>query len=219
MATYLLIIFAVLAVAVLMARLRIRFEISEDRRLLYFGLGNTGSEIDLAKRTGVFQFFGLRIITYRLSTSKEKAEAKRKLKKPREVGIKAKRKRRRRPVKSWLQVIPQGSLALGKYGFGLLKAVSIEQADATIHAGFDSPDLTGKAFGYYQAALATAPSLVGRVQFQPDWAGPSFAGEARLAANLPAYKLAYQTLLLVFRLPVMKIIKLAIGTKEGVQDD
>ncbi|MCP4684479.1 MAG: hypothetical protein GY867_03425 [bacterium] len=100
----------------------------------------------------------------------------------------------------------------------LLRASIIEQAEGEIEGGFDSPDLTGQAYGFYSAAMGAAPALAGRFRYVPDWTGASFSGAARLTVALPMYRLAARTTVLIWRLPIRKIVKLAIGEKGGVQD-
>ena len=214
---YAFITIAVLIVALLVLRLRLRLEISSDRKLLFAGLGQTGPEFDFRSRTGVVRLFGLRTKQFRLGGRKpEKKE--READKARRAEKKPPKAKRKRSPKEIVKILPQCLRALGKYLLGLLKAAIVEQAEGEIEAGFDAPHLTGELFGFYQAALAAAPGVVGRVRYIPDWTGQSFSGSVRCSVAWPVYKLIWQTTLLVFRLPVRKIIKLAIGTKEGVQD-
>jgi hypothetical protein len=91
----------------------------------------------------------------------------------------------------------------------------IEEARARVVAGFESPDQTGIAFGYYQAALGIAPAFVGRVQFVPDWMGPSFTASGRLAVAIPLYKLIWRTTLLVLQLPSIRTLRMAIKKEKG----
>ncbi len=214
---YVLIAIAVLIGLLPMLRLRLRLEISSNRRLLFLGLGRSGPEFDFRANRGVVRLFGLRIGQFRL----DEEEAR---KKDRQAGkvARAERKpakpKRKRSIKDIVAILPQCLMALGKCSIGLLKAAVVEQAEGEIKAGFESPHLTGELFGHYQAALAAAPSLLGRVRYIPDWTGPSLSGLVRCSVAWPVYRFVWQTILLVGRLPVRKIIKLAIGTKEGVQD-
>jgi hypothetical protein len=219
---YLLIAIIVLLGALLLARLRLRLEISDDRKLLFVGLGRTGPEYDFRTGRGVFRLFGFRTREFVLARGKKsvKEEIKEAVRqeKAEEAKTKKAKPKRKRSIKDIAAIVPQSLKALGRYLLGLMKSAVVEQAEGEIEAGFEEPHLTGQLFGYYQAALGVAPSLVGRVAYVPDWSGASFSGAVRCAVAWPVYRLAWQTTLLVFRLPVTKIVKLAIGTKEGVQD-
>jgi hypothetical protein len=114
-----------------------------------------------------------------------------------------------------LRILPESLGALWGYFVGLLKAAIIERAEGEIEAGFDAPHVTGQVYGCYQAALAIAPALAGRFQYTPVWTGSSFSGALRLSIAWPVYRLIWQTMLLMSRLPIRKLVKLAIGEKRG----
>jgi hypothetical protein len=118
----------------------------------------------------------------------------------------------------FLPLLPKCAKALHGYSFGILRSIIVEELQAEIEAGFDSPDLTGLTFGYYQAALAAAPGVVGRVEYRPDWTGASFSGQARGSVALPLYRLLGRSIVLVYQLPLREILKLAIGRRRGGQD-
>lgn len=217
----------VLALLFLLTRLRLRLNLATDRKLLFVGLGRSGPEFHLGEKKGELRLFGLKLFSFETGKEKKKegtkdkkvrkevTEAIKKEKKP-EPG-KAKQKRRR-SLKDIVGIIPQCSKALWLYFIDLLKAAIIEEAEGEIEGGFDAPDLTGQAFGFYQAAIGAVPALAGRFRYTPDWTGASFSGAVRLTVALPIYRLVGRTILLIWRLPVMKIVKLAIGEKGGVQD-
>jgi hypothetical protein len=210
----------ILILAAALLRVRLRLEISTERRILFVGLGRSGPEIDFVKREGVLKLFGLRLKRFSLDHSRpaegttqpasaESSETTRTPSKP---------STRRRSIKSILEIVPQCTSAFWKYGLGLLRNTIVVEAEAEIEAGFDTPDITGQAFGYYQAALAAAPGLFTRVSFIPNWTGRTFSGSARLSLAWPMYRLLWQTTLLFWRLPKRKIYRLAIGDKKGVRD-
>jgi hypothetical protein len=213
-----IVIVLLLLAAICLLRLRVRFELGTDRRLLFVGLGRSGPEFDFVRRVQSFKLFGRTIKSAPMRKPDEKAAPK--PEKPAEADDKRteKKSKRVRPWHEVIGIIPKCTGALQRYSFGLLKSVVVEELDAQIEAGFEQPDLTGQLFGYYQAALAAVPSVVGRVQYQPDWTGASFAGSARLAVALPLYRLLYRTFLLICQLPLRRLIKLAIGKKRGGQD-
>jgi len=206
-----IIILALLLAAICLLRLRLRFELGSDRRLLFVGLGRSGPEYDFVRRVQSFKLFGRCIKSTPMKKVDKAAE-------PKPEAQPRKKAKRVRPFGDILRAVPEVSRALWRYTIGLLKSVMIEELEADVQAGFYEPDLTGQLFGYYQAALAAAPSVVGRVHYTPDWTGASFAGQARVAVALPLYRLLYRTLILICQLPLRRLIKLAIGKKRGGQD-
>jgi hypothetical protein len=214
---YVILILAAAILLLLTLRIHLKLEISGDRRLLFAGLGRTGPEFDFVGKRGAIRLFGFSISTFDLGKKKAREPAPTvRTEKPAKKG--APKAKRLRPLRSIIAIVPQCSRALWRYFTGLLKAAMVEEAEADIQAGFDSPDLTGYLFGYYQAAMATVPLVGSRVRYTPDWTGASFSGVARLSLAMPLYRLAWLTFWLVLSLPVMKIIKLAIGRKKGVTD-
>ena len=162
-----LIIITVLAVLFLVTRLRLRLNLASDRKLLFVGLGRSGPEFHLGEKSGELKLFGYRILTFETGAKKSAEEKlrrqKTKAEKKKEKSKAAKPKARRfRSVTDILAIVPQSSRALWWYSIELLKAGVIEQAEGEIEGGFDSPDLTGQAFGFYQAALGAVPALAGR---------------------------------------------------------
>lgn len=212
---YVILIIVLLMAAVTLLRIRIRFELTPDRRLLFVGLGRTGHEQDFVARVGRIKLFGVAVKTI---SGVEKKEAEPEKKPDREKKPKKKKPGRKRSMGQLLGVVPGVLSAVGNYMWSLVKSIKVEELHGEIVAGFDSPDATGQAFGYYQAALAMAPSVVGRVQFRPDWTGQSFGGSARVALAIPLYRIILRTIVLIFKLPLRKLIKLAIGKKKGDQD-
>ncbi len=230
--TYVLITTAVLIGLLLALRLRLRMELSSERRLLFIGLGRSGPEYDFRTKRGVVRLFGREFREFRLGSSvsftetiksrleskfgdraveSDKAKSEEKDKKDKEE------KKRTRSIRDIVAIVPECLRGLRKYTIGLLQAAIVERAEAEIEAGFEQPHLTGQAFGYYQAVVGAVPAL-SRVQYAPVWSGQAFSGSADLQVAWPIYRLFWLTTLLLARLPVMKIVKLAIGSKEGAQD-
>ena len=218
---YFLLIILVLLILLMLVRIRVRFRFGPDRRLVFVGLGRTGPEFDLAERVGRVRLCGLKVGQFAIDREKKKApETPRAPKPPKPVKGKPKAKKRtRRPTFAQLRaMVPSAAKAAWNYSIGLLKAVIVEELNGEITAGFDSPDLTGKVFGYYQAALGAVPAIAGRFAYIPDWSGPSISGAVRGSVALPVYRLVFLTIRLVFQLPLRELIKLAIGRKKGGQD-
>ena len=216
---YFLIGIIALLTALMLLRLRIRIDISGERKLLFVGVGRTGPEFDFSAKRGVLRFAGFNLRKFELQKNGKRKQREAEPEAA-EAGkaAKKKKKKRRRPVGETVTLLRESAGAIWKYILGLLAATIVERADGEIEAGFGSPHLTGQAFGYYQAALAAAPRLFGRIQYIPDWNGPAFSGAVHASVAWPLYRLVWETMVLVARLPLRKIVKLAIGTKEGVQD-
>ena len=212
---YVLLTAVLILAALLLVRLRLRVEISPESRILFVGLGRTGPEIDFVRREIQIRLSGLRTMRFsfrRHLTGVKTVGAEEPPAETKKLSAKPKRTRSARAV---VDILPQCLGALWRYFVGLLQAAIIEQAEGEIEAGFDAPHVTGQVYGCYQAALAIAPALVGRFQYTPVWTGRSFSGTLRLAVAWPVYRLIWQTMLLIWRLPIRKFVKLAIGEKKG----
>lgn len=207
---YVVIIIVFFAAVMLVLNLRMRLELSGERRLLFVGLGRTGPQIDFKSRVIRLQLWGWTLKTTAFGKQDRKAEpSKPQKKKPKE------KSKRLRSWRDFLGVLPVVLDAVGSYMLRLLGSVAIEEFRGEIKGGFPSPDLTGQAYGYYQAALGTIPALAGRFSFVPDWTGPSLAGSIQLSLTLPLYRLMWHTSVMIIRLPLKKLISLAIGKKRG----
>ena len=215
---YILIIIAFLlglTVSLLLLRVRIRLAIDGDRRLLFLGLGRSGPEVNLATRQGEFKLFGRPVRSFDVGKGREKPAKKAAVKK------KAKPKRKPARQRSWgdlLKLVPRILRASGGYLVGLVSDAIVEEARGEIEGGFDEPHLTGQAFGFYQAALAVVPGMAGHFAYTPDWTGASFTGSARVCVAWPVYRLVYRTGRLLLLIRIMRLIRLAIGTRKGESD-
>ena len=214
---YFILAIIILIGSVLLLNIRIRIELDKDRRLLFFGLGRSGAEYDFMSRINRLKIFGLNIKTIAPEKEPGVKPAKTKVKPPKEKPPKKKRKRER-SLTDFLRILPQCLQPLGIYMLELIKGAAVEEFEGEIEGGFDTPDLTGQAYGYYQALLGAVPAVVGRLRYYPNWTGASISGAVRVSVIIPLYKLLYRSLVLVFRLPLRKLLKLAIGTKKGEQD-
>jgi hypothetical protein len=213
---YVLAILVFLSVAVMLLRVRLRFQVADDKRLLFVGLGRSGSEVDFRTKTGVIKLFGLRIRAFPVSRKRkppvpaEAAAAKEK--------CKHKKVKRVRSKTDIVTVVSQSAKPSWQYLTGLVRSSSVEELEGNVVGGFESPDMTGRAYGWYQALTGAVPVLAGRFTYEPDWNGASFAGALRVSVGLPLYLVLFHSILYMFRLPLRQIIKLAIGKKEGEQD-
>lgn len=228
---YILLAVVLIITAILMLRLRVRARLDSNHRLLFVGLGRSGPEMDFVKQEGVFKLFGITIKHFKMGEEekqkeeREKREEQEGKEKPSEEAAAAKKQPKkpgrirrlgsRRELMDFARTVIS---ATWKYLVETVKSLIVEQFEGEIEGGFDSPHLTGEAYGYYQAIIGAVPALAGRFNYIPDWNGPSLTGSLRVSVALPLYRFAYQTLRYWLRLPLRKIIKLAIGKKKGEQD-
>ena len=208
---YLILIFAIVAVAIialLLLRLRLRCRIGEDQRSLFAGLGRTGVELDWVTKNGYVKLFGYSLKQFPLEKSQpDKKEVVSETAEP------AKDKKVR-SVNDYISVLKSSFGPIWHWLVSLLRATKFEELQGDIKAGFDSPDLTGQTYGYYHALVGAVPVLSGRINYYPDWDGASFKADFNASLAMPLYSLVGRTIQLVFRLPLRKIINLAIGKKK-----
>ena len=208
---YFLIILALIISSILALRLRVRFEIDAHRRVLFAGLGRSGPEYDFMTKLVTIKLFGMKLKT--VSTEKKAKPVKKepkieKVPKPKRVW----------PFDKIIEQIPPVSQAFWKYSRSIMKATIVEELNGKIEAGFDSPDTTGRVFGYYQAVAGAVPAIGRHLEYIPNWTEATFGGSARGSVALPLYKLVFRTIILLINLPLREIIKLTIGYKERSHD-
>ncbi len=194
-------------------KLRLKFSFGQGDRLLFIGIGKSGPELNFVDKVGVIKIAGVKLKSFSLQKS-EKKEKSEKIKKEKPK----KEKKRTRSIKQAVSLLPNLLNSLGHFFLGLLKSIIVEEFQGKIEAGFDSPDNTGIVYGYYQAALASAPNVMSRVQYTPIWNDSGFSVNIRGSIALPLYKIIYQFSKFAISLPLRELIKLAIGTKKGAQD-
>lgn len=210
---YIAVTFVVLLVALSLLHLRVRAEVAPGRKQLFFGLGRSGVLIDFSTGTKRWLLWGMRGRSSHLVADKsDNLDSQRELKKPKAKAPKT--GRRLPPARDLIRLLPRTGKAAMAYGRSLLRALELEELRADVTAGFDSPDLTGQAFGYYQAALAAAPQVIGRLHYTPDFSGASFAAEGTAGVSMPLYRLIFSTMWLIVRLPIIEIMKLVIGRRK-----
>ncbi len=209
------ILLAVLFLLALLTLLRIRVKLGlyPNVKTLFVGLGNSGIRIDISGKKSSIILAGrtIRTRSIKAKTIKQRPEAKIKT---------SKRKRflRSLPFKQVVAVIPNTIKAFWDYFFSILKSAAIEEFDGEINAGFGPPDITGMAFGFYQATLAGIPGIDKRFKYIPDWNGLSFQGQLRLSVSIPLYRVLFRTMVVAWQLPLRDLLKLAIGTKKAMPE-
>lgn len=204
-------ILGALLLLLLLLRVRLRVIYSPDLRTAGLTLGRrTGFEADFLSFRGTVRVAGIPVYRMDLHRKSRAAEEETTREGTEKVTIEAAGKPTR-PLGERVAVVrenlPQAWRAAKDYLRSLYRATRVEELSARIEAGFSSPDETGKALGYYNAALGTAPKLVSHVQFVPVWLGPSFAGSGRLTLAIPLYRLLWSTIVLLWRFPSRKLIK------------
>lgn len=213
---YAVLILVVLVVGVLILRIRVRLELSDDTRVLFVGLGRSGPEFDFAAQRGILKLFGIRIKAFSLE-KKAKVEPS-EIPDVEEIQKVAKKKRPKPDWRQVLEIVPKVATASFRYLARLVRGVIIEQAEGTIRAGFEEPDVTGQVYGYYQCLAGAIPGLAGHLTYVPVWDEPTFSGRARFTAALPLYRLAWATVRLLVDLPIRKLYRVFIGSKRGADN-
>jgi len=197
-----------------MLRIRFRAEFNADNRIIFFGLGRSGPEIDFIAGVGRFRLFN-----YELG----KFAVKRVPRNFSEAGdfagtIRREAKLREKTAGQAWSIFKRSLKPLYNFFVSLFKATVIEEMKAEVAGGFDDPALTGSTFGYYQAAIGAVPALAGRVNYYPDWMGASLSGSFKMSVALPLYRLVGSFIRLLWQLPLREIAKMAIGKKKGASD-
>lgn len=212
----LLIILAVLIallLGLLMLHLRLRCYLNRDEKSLFAGLGRSGIMIDLVNKTGQVRLFGFGFRPFPLEKGKapHKERAKPKIK---ESVSEIEQPKKERPIRDILSVLKLSVMPVWRYIVSLFRAARFEELSGNIKGGFESPDLTGQTYGYYHALVGAVPAFSGRLNYTPDWEGSSFQADLKASLVMPLYSVVGRTIQLAYRLPLRKIINLAIGKKK-----
>lgn len=195
-------------VLITLLHIRVRLSIESNLKTLFVGLGRTGVLTNFTDQTRSIIVSGKSLKTSPI----EEELLKPKKEKP------AKKSKRTRPFSDIVAIIPDTFRAFGKYIYSVVKSIIIEEFGAEVKVGLPDPYLTGIAFGYYQAAVGAVPFLGRHFKFTPDWNEVSITGGLKTTVSIPLYKIIYRTTVLVFGLPLRKLVKLAIGRKDRKQN-
>lgn len=228
---YVVLAFLIVLTAILLLRLRVRFELSHDRRLLFVGLGHSGPEFDFANRVTRVKLLGFTVKSIpRLQKSVYEEEREERGEHLEKITVKheeeleklrlADRGKAAPPSRQQegLALVRENRRALWDYLKGLWHAIAIEELEGQVRGGFDRPDITGQAYGYYHALMGAVPAFAGRFQYVPDWLGGPFTGSMRVTVAVPLYVVVYRTIVLLIQLPVRRILQFVRGKKKGVQN-
>lgn len=191
-----------------MLHIRIRVVWGDDKKILFVGLGRSGPELDFNSKKGRLCLFNFKIKEF--SFEKETEKGKEKPDKP--IRKKTDKPKKQRSYKNMLNMLPLLMKEFFTYMKNILSSLIVEELEADIEAGFDAPHLTGQVYGYYQAALAAVPSVMNRIHYSPNWTEQTFSVSTKGSISLPLYKLIWWTIILLWRLPLRDLYKLAIGT-------
>lgn len=88
---------------------------------------------------------------------------------------------------------------------------------AEIAGGAAEPDLTGEIYGAYEAIRFILPQSV-TFSYRPDFLADKFNGKVEIGLMVRIIKLLKETLVFIFRLPIIKLIKLYRKLKRGGKD-
>jgi hypothetical protein len=87
----------------------------------------------------------------------------------------------------------------------------------SLKGGFGSPDITGAVLGAIEA-VRPAFGKNTRIVYYPDMVSPSVNVRLNAQSKIRIYSLLQETLPLISRLPVLKILRIIIKIKKGEYD-
>ncbi|MFZ1683561.1 MAG: hypothetical protein WAU88_05450 [Candidatus Zixiibacteriota bacterium] len=210
-----------LIVITLLLRIRVGCDLGPEKKLVFARIGRTGSEFDFTTKTMIIRLFGMRIKEVVISGAKKTGSAETVAEPASDSGVPQSQPTTKpkvtkvRPLSLLLEIISESSKALWHFVVGILKGIIVEEAQGELSVGFDSPDVTGKAFGYYHAVAWAAPSLANRISITPVFTEKVMTGKARVTLALPVYVLVYRTGRLIANMPIRKIIRYSRGIQKG----
>jgi hypothetical protein len=210
-------------VSILLLRIRIGCDLGPERKFVFARIGRSGSEYDFTTKKMIIRLFGLRIKEFTMSRGNKPETGA--APKETEFGTEASPEKpeskpkgnRVRPLGLLVEIVGESSKALWHFVVAILKGIIVEEAQGELTIGFDSPNVTGKAFGYYHAVAWAAPSLTNRISVTPVFTGKVMTGKARVTLALPVYVLAYRTGKLLVQMPLRKIIRYSRGIQKGAE--
>jgi hypothetical protein len=210
---YVLVILVALLVGLLLLRLRLTLDLTEERKQLFVGLGRTGPEIDFDQKIGRLKFAGMSVKQFSLEQSTKCKKETRKQETPTKEDSESKSKRV--SISEILSLLSKSMIPLLRYFVHLFKKTKMEHFDGSFVLGFDDPSQTGRVYGYYQAAAAAAPATIGRIRMQPDFTEERIEGSLSVSFALPVYNLLGATTRLLWQLPIKEIVRMTIHRKTG----
>lgn len=210
---YLIIGILIVLILPLLLRLRLKTALDRDEKILFAGLGRSGIRFNFHKKEKTFLLLGKVVRTEPLFREKKpqktKAPAKKKT---------AEKTKKKRSFSEIISLVPEVTKANWRYTTSLFKSARIEELNGSVRAGFESPDSTGYMYGFYTSVCGAVPGIAKRFQLIPVWDSACFEPSLRASIALPLYRFVWRTLILLIDLPLRKIVKVAIGTKERSHD-
>lgn len=97
--------------------------------------------------------------------------------------------------------------ALGLFAKNLALSIERYYLDMNMSGGLPSPDLTGQLFGLVQACRSTPTDSLS-LSFYPSFTDDELRGTVDVGIVFRIYKIINQVIILFWRLPVMKLVKI-----------
>ena len=85
---------------------------------------------------------------------------------------------------------------------------------ANITGGATEPDVTGELYGAYHAIRPVLPSSISII-YNPDFASEKFTGTVEVGLVIRIFRLIWETLVFIIRLPIIRLIRLYRKLKKG----
>ncbi len=207
---YFLVAVVILLVTMLFIRLRVRLILNEERSIFFAGYGRTGYEYDFETETEAIKLFGFPV--KQLAKTKEQSKPKQEPQQQRTLAVYKTGygilKNRGQELRQIVAIFPTTGKAVLRFGWEVFRRLEIEEIRLHITAGFDSPDLTGRAVGWYYTIVGAMTSLRGKLLFTPIWDRPALDASGRLSIAIPVYKLIGPFVRLIRDIPWKQIISL-----------
>jgi hypothetical protein len=86
--------------------------------------------------------------------------------------------------------------------------------NAEIAGGASEPDITGELYGAYHAIRPVLPDAIS-INYSPDFAAEKFTGTVEMGLVIRIIGLLRETLIFIFRLPIIRLFKLYRKLKKG----
>jgi hypothetical protein len=85
---------------------------------------------------------------------------------------------------------------------------------ANLAGGTEQPDITGQLYGAYHAIRPTLPAAI-KINYVPDFLGGRIAGNISGGLVVTVFGLIKEIVIFIFRLPIIRLIKLYRKLKKG----
>lgn len=202
---FLLALVLVLVTVMLFIRFRVRLVLNEGESLFFAGYGRTGYEYNFTTDIETLKLCGFTIT--QLKKTKQQPKRERSAISTYRTGYRT-LKNRGQEIRQLAAIVPKSGKAVLRFGWTILKRLTLEECRAHITAGFDSPDQTGRVLGWYYSIVGAVPSLRERLFFTPVWDRATLDASGRLTISIPLYKIIGPLARLIHDIPWKQIIRL-----------